>query len=191
MTVQHPGQAVGITRALRACRAANPRRYLRYARYGTPRTYTCTGACLRAHTGACVRTRAIPRNSRDASNGAGLRRNARVTRAQRAFLFPLSYPQKGDEMVKGGSLRAAMPAAAALVDELRALLGREMVDAALSTGVRLQREHARLAAELGHGHADAWLAAQSPAGPALSVTQAGRTVGLLPGRHAVPRKGAR
>ena len=56
--------------------------------------------------------------------------------------------------------RAAMPATAELVDELRAALGRELVDGAIAAGQRARREYqARVAAE-GKPAADRWLALQ-------------------------------
>jgi hypothetical protein len=74
-----------------------------------------------------------------------------------------------------------MPEAARLVDELRAALGRQVVDDALRLGLRLQREHARLQLERGHAAADAWLRGQRPATPTLALLERGRQVGVLPG----------
>ena len=56
--------------------------------------------------------------------------------------------------------RAAMPDTAALVDELRAALGREFVDGAIAAGQRARREYQRRVATVGQVGADAWLASQ-------------------------------
>lgn len=74
-----------------------------------------------------------------------------------------------------------MPGAAALVDELRGMFGQDWVDAALREGLRLQREHAQRVATAGQGAADAWLATQRSAKPALAVSEGGQCVGTLPG----------
>ena len=58
-----------------------------------------------------------------------------------------------------------MPNTASLVDELRAVLGTEKVDAAIRAGQRARREYAGLVASRGQRQADAWLAGQKfPAG---------------------------
>lgn len=76
------------------------------------------------------------------------------------------------------SLREAMPATAALVDELRQALGREKVDAAIASGMRARREHDRLAKEYGPAHAARWLRRQTfPAG-AFFAREAGLEVGV-------------
>jgi len=80
------------------------------------------------------------------------------------------------------SLRDQMPESAAIVDDLRAMLGRELVDAAIVAGRQLQRQHAALAAEQGPAVADRWLARQAPSGPVFACTEGGLAVGLMPGR---------
>lgn len=89
------------------------------------------------------------------------------------------------------SLRTEMPAAAALVDELRTMFGAELVNTALRAGVALQREHAARVARDGQAAADAWLDAQPGSGPVLRVSEAGRTVGELPGRQPAPLQAPR
>jgi len=84
---------------------------------------------------------------------------------------------------KRGGLRDEMPGAAALVDELRQMFGQAWVDAALREGLRLQREHARRAAEQGQAAADQWLDAQSLKAPAIRVAEAGKVVGALVGNR--------
>lgn len=79
-----------------------------------------------------------------------------------------------------------MPAAAALVDEMRQLFGQAWVDAALREGLRLQREHARLVAQGGQGPADAWLASQRSGKPALAVVEGGTCIGALAGNKPAP-----
>ena len=74
-----------------------------------------------------------------------------------------------------------MPAAAALMDEMRAMFGQAWVDAALREGLRLQREHARRAADAGQGAADAWLASQRSSKPALAVAEGDVWIGALAG----------
>lgn len=88
-----------------------------------------------------------------------------------------------EEGVKKSGLREAMPAAAALVDELRQMFGQAWVDAALREGLRLQREHARRAAEQGQAAADQWLDAQLLKAPAIRVAEAGKVVGALVGNR--------
>jgi hypothetical protein len=74
--------------------------------------------------------------------------------------------------------RAAMPETAALVDELRAALGREFVDGAIAAGQRARREYQRRVATVGQEAADAWLASQQfPAG-AFFAEEAGHQVGV-------------
>ena len=90
---------------------------------------------------------------------------------------------KGEEGVKKAGLRQVMPAAAALVDELRLMFGQAWVDAALREGLRLQREHARRAAEQGQAAADQWLDAQPHQAPALRVSEGGAVVGALAGNR--------
>jgi hypothetical protein len=90
---------------------------------------------------------------------------------------------KEEEGVKKGGLRQAMPGAAALVDELRQVFGQAWVDAALREGLRLQREHARRAAEQGQASADQWLDAQPLKAPAIRVAEAGKVVGALVGNR--------
>lgn len=65
-----------------------------------------------------------------------------------------------------GSMREAMPAAAALVDELRAWLGTELVDQALRNGLALQR------GDTGRQ------------GPSMVVTEGEVSVGAVPARLA-------
>ena len=84
---------------------------------------------------------------------------------------------------KKGGLRDEMPGAAALVDELRQVFGQAWVDAALREGLRLQREHARRAAEQGQAAADQWLDAQHVKAPAIRVAEAGKVVGALVGNR--------
>jgi hypothetical protein len=84
---------------------------------------------------------------------------------------------------KRGGLRDEMPGAAALVDELRQVFGPAWVDAALREGLRLQREHARRAAEQGQAAADQWLDVQPLKAPAIRVAEAGKVVGALVGNR--------
>ena len=84
---------------------------------------------------------------------------------------------------KGKPLRDALPAAAALMDEIRAVWGQAWADDALREGLRLQREHGRLVAEHGVLHANLWLDAQQPSGPSIVLREADQSVGALPGRR--------
>ncbi len=86
----------------------------------------------------------------------------------------------------GGGMREQMPESARLVDQLREQMGREWVDAALREGIRLQRQHADRRARHGQARADAWLAAQRPAGASLRLLEAGLQVGELPTRGVQP-----
>jgi RNA polymerase-interacting CarD/CdnL/TRCF family regulator len=75
-------------------------------------------------------------------------------------------------------MRAQMPNTAAMVDELRAVLGTEKVDAAIRAGQRARREHAAMVASAGQRQADAWLARQKfPAG-LFWASEGGHEVGL-------------
>lgn len=74
-----------------------------------------------------------------------------------------------------------MPAAAALMDEIRTLFGQAWADAALREGLRLQREHARVVAAQGQAKADRWLSQQRSAVPALSLREGAVVVGRLAG----------
>ena len=68
-----------------------------------------------------------------------------------------------EEKKKG--MREEMPSTAAWVDELRAVLGAEKVDAAIKAGMQARREHAVRAQAHGQRQADEWLARQKfPAG---------------------------
>lgn len=106
----------------------------------------------------------------------------RVDAQPLALPAPISRNHPMSEKRKGG-LRDEMPDAAALMDEIRALMGREWADEALRQGMCLQREHAARVASLGQAKADAWLDAQRSAAPALSLSERGATVGMLPGRR--------
>lgn len=119
----------------------------------------------------------ISRNSR---NFNGLSRNRSATHA---LPHTTSRNQTMTQKKKGG-LRAEMPAAAELMDEIRSLFGQAWADAALREGLRLQREHARLAGTHGPAHADRWLRLQRPPAAALSLREGGAVVGRLAGRVA-------
>lgn len=74
--------------------------------------------------------------------------------------------------------RELMPETAALVDELRQMLGREFVDAAIAAGQRARREYLVLQQQRGTEYADAWLRRQQfPAG-AFFAEEAGHQVGV-------------
>jgi hypothetical protein len=75
-------------------------------------------------------------------------------------------------------MRQEMPETAAMVDELRAVLGTEKVDAAIKAGQRARREHAALVARAGQRQADAWLTRQKfPAG-LFWASEGGHQVGM-------------
>lgn len=80
--------------------------------------------------------------------------------------------------------RQLMPLTAEMVDELRALLGAEWVDAAIKAGVQARREYLRLEQEQGKPAADAWLAAQTFPKGAFWAQEGQHTVGMLPPRPA-------
>ncbi len=65
-----------------------------------------------------------------------------------------------------GSMREAMPAAAALVDELRGLFGADLIDQALRNGVSLQRT------------------GEARPGPSIVVREGAQVVGAVPARPA-------
>ena len=90
------------------------------------------------------------------------------------------------EQKKAGRLREQMPAAAALMDEMRVIFGQAWVDAALREGLRLQREHAQRVADAGQGAADTWLASQRSRAPALAIEEGGVVVGRLAGNRPAP-----
>lgn len=63
-----------------------------------------------------------------------------------------------NEKVKMG--RVLMPEVSGIVDELRAALGAQAVDAAIAAGQKARREHARIEAAQGSDAADRWLRRQ-------------------------------
>ena len=115
-------------------------------------------------------------------------RNLRATTHNHQL--PIHTQKKGEAMSedtrKAGSMRQAMPEAAALMDEVRVMFGKAWADQALREGMRLQREHARRIAEHGARQADAWLDRQRTVGPVLTLRQDGNDVGLMPGRAPLP-----
>lgn len=74
--------------------------------------------------------------------------------------------------------RHAMPTTAALVDELRAALGREFVDGAIAAGQRARREYQRMVLTVGQQEADAWLRRQQFPGGAFFADENGHQVGV-------------
>lgn len=66
-------------------------------------------------------------------------------------------------------MREALPEAAALVDELRQMFGREWIDAALRRGMAMQRAQAQGREETAHG-------------AVLRVEQGQTAIGALPRR---------
>lgn len=71
-----------------------------------------------------------------------------------------------------------MPETAALVDELRAVLGAEKVDAAIRAGQRAKREYAALVASQGQRRADVWLASKKWPGGVFWASEGGHEVGI-------------
>jgi len=134
---------------------------------------------------ACAYMRATRRSV--SLTGTFFTRNRATRATTRVFAQPLAQPHttsRNHTMSEGkkGGLRAEMPEAAALMDEIRALFGQAWADAALREGLRLQREHALLAATQGPAAADRWLRLQRPAEAALSLRQRDMVVGRLAGR---------
>lgn len=82
---------------------------------------------------------------------------------------------KGKEEKQG---RAAMPETAALVDELRAAYGTDVVDAAISAGQQARREYQRRVQAFGESSARAWLARQPFPRGCFWASEAGREVGM-------------
>lgn len=75
-------------------------------------------------------------------------------------------------------MRGRMPVIAAWVDELRAALGAEQVDAAIAAGQRAARQAAQIEAAEGKAAAQAWLQRQRwPAGR-FWAEEGGHTVGV-------------
>lgn len=74
-----------------------------------------------------------------------------------------------------------MPETAALVDELRRMLGAERVDAAIKAGQQARREHQRRLEQFGQAQADAWLARQSFPLGRFWAEEGGHTVGIKRG----------
>lgn len=126
------------------------------------RAYTCERAPVRAC--ACAPHEQPERNRVTRVTTRGYR----VTHA----LPHRNHHQKEEEMGKG-SMRDAMPGAAALVDELRAAFGREFIDAALRNGMSLQRTGV------------------AGRGASIVVREGEQVVGAVPARPAavLPRRG--
>lgn len=81
-----------------------------------------------------------------------------------------------EEKKKG--MREEMPVTAAWVDELRAAIGAERVDAAIKAGMQARREHAGRVQAHGQRQADEWLARQKfPAG-LFWASEGGNHVGI-------------
>lgn len=78
----------------------------------------------------------------------------------------------------GRAGRALMPETAAMVDELRAAYGAEMVDAAIAAGQQARREYQRRVQAFGEASARAWLARQPFPRGCFWATEAGREVGV-------------
>ena len=74
-----------------------------------------------------------------------------------------------------------MPETAALVQELRQVLGTELVDAAIKAGQQARREHQRRVDQVGQPQADAWLAQQSFPLGRFWAQEGGHTVGIQRG----------
>lgn len=77
-----------------------------------------------------------------------------------------------------------MPVVAGIVDELRGVFGRAVVDAAIASGQALRRTHAGMVAAVGQDQADAWLARQHPSAGSFWAQEGGHTVGIR--REALP-----
>jgi hypothetical protein len=71
-----------------------------------------------------------------------------------------------------------MPDTAAIVDELRALCGRGLVDAAIRAGLQARREMERVEASQGPEAARRWLAAQRMPAGCFWAEEGGRSVGV-------------
>lgn len=74
-----------------------------------------------------------------------------------------------------------MPETAAMVDDLRRVLGAELVDAAIKAGQQARREHQRRVEQFGQVQADAWLARQSFPQGRFWAEEGGHTVGIKRG----------
>jgi hypothetical protein len=85
-----------------------------------------------------------------------------------------------------------MPQTAEIVDEMRSILGRDLVDQAIRNGMALQRKYEAMKQSVGIAAADSWLQRQSPDGPTFSATETTQadnlTVGLLGGCPSVAQQ---
>lgn len=75
-------------------------------------------------------------------------------------------------------MREVMPQTAQIVDELRAAVGRELVDVAIRAGQQARRQAEQIASTDGQAEADAWLARQTFPTGCFWAEEAGRTVGV-------------
>lgn len=73
--------------------------------------------------------------------------------------------------------RVAMPTVAAWVDELRAALGRELVDQAMAAGQQLRRQYDQMVLAVGRDAADRWLRRQPTPRGSFWATEGGHQVG--------------
>lgn len=71
-----------------------------------------------------------------------------------------------------------MPDTAALVDELRAVLGAALVDAAIKAGQQAKREYEQRRQDHGKARADAWLVRQPFAAGRFWAEENGHQVGI-------------
>lgn len=78
-------------------------------------------------------------------------------------------------------LREQMPDTAALVDELRQLLGRERVDAAIKAGQQAQRTYDAIRDQQGQRAADAWLRRQRFSAGLFWASEGGQEFGIKRG----------
>ena len=74
-----------------------------------------------------------------------------------------------------------MPETAALVQELRQVLGTELVDVAIKAGQQARREYQRRVDQVGQPQADAWLARQTFPLGRFWAQEGGHTVGIQRG----------
>ena len=162
--------------------AANPRSYLGYAVTRAPmhvRARVCVRACAPAHITRTARNRVTHVTTRVSRvTVPATHVTVRGCTRARAFLFSLPLEEKDGfvgEVKKGAEL---MPDTAAIVADLRLMLGAERVDRAIAAGQQARREFRRLEALHGLAHAQAWARAQKWPNGRFWAAEGGLEVGV-------------
>ncbi len=84
----------------------------------------------------------------------------------------------GEKAAPAKQGRALMPGVAAIVDDMRRVYGAQVVDAAITAGLRARREHAAILQANGAAAAARWLRAQQFPQGCFHAEEAGHEAGI-------------